>query len=245
MFKECFFEREANIARKALVLPMSLAIHAALLAALIVAPLIRSGALPAVPDAIDLIIAPPPHPSPPPARKGPGRAVRSKIKPVLARPLSAAGRLIAPVDIPRDIADAALPDFVEGDGIDTGVDWGFGDGNTNVKMVGVMGDVIEKIANETVAPVLAAGEIRRPKLLKQVPPVYPEIARLARVAGDVLIEAQTDIYGRVVRWRILRSISLLDQAAVDAVRQWVYEPMVLNGKPRGVIFNVTVRFELK
>ncbi|MBN2207069.1 MAG: TonB family protein, partial [Candidatus Aminicenantes bacterium] len=53
------------------------------------------------------------------------------------------------------------------------------------------------------------------------------------------------IYGRVIRWKVLRSIPLLDQAAIDAVKQWVYEPMVINGKPRGVIFTVTVRFQLK
>ena len=81
--------------------------------------------------------------------------------------------------------------------------------------------------------------------MKSVDPVYPEIARQARVEGVVIIEATTDIYGRVQAYKILRSIPLLDQSAIDAVRQWVYEPMVINGKPRGVIFTVTVRFQLK
>ena len=44
---------------------------------------------------------------------------------------------------------------------------------------------------------------------------------------------------------VIKSVPLLDQAAVDAVRQWVYEPMVINGRPRGVIFVVTVTFKLK
>jgi protein TonB len=65
------------------------------------------------------------------------------------------------------------------------------------------------------------------------------------VAGVVILEATTDIYGRVATVKVLRSIPLLDQSAIDAVRQWVYEPMVINGRPRGVIFTVTVRFELK
>jgi protein TonB len=82
-------------------------------------------------------------------------------------------------------------------------------------------------------------------LVKKVEPIYPEIARQARVEGVVIIEATTDMYGRVASVKILRSIPLLDQAAVDAVRQWVYEPMVINGKPRGVIFTVTVTFKLK
>ena len=76
-------------------------------------------------------------------------------------------------------------------------------------------------------------------------PTYPEIARQARVEGVVIIEATTDIYGRVQNVKVLKSIPLLDQSAVDAVRQWVYEPMVINGRPRGVIFVVTVRFNLK
>ncbi len=70
-------------------------------------------------------------------------------------------------------------------------------------------------------------------------------AHQARVEGVVILEAQTDLYGRVATMKILRSIPLLDQAALDAARQWVYEPMIINGRPRGVIFTVTVRFTLK
>jgi protein TonB len=98
---------------------------------------------------------------------------------------------------------------------------------------------------EVEAPVRAIGEIKPPRLLKRVDPLYPEIARQARVEGVVIVEATTDIYGRVLNVKVLRSIPLLDQAAIDAVRQWVYEPMIINGRPRGVIFTVTVRFQLK
>ena len=83
-----------------------------------------------------------------------------------------------------------------------------------------------------------------PRLLKRAEPLYPEIARQARVQGTVILEATTDIYGRVANVRVLRSVPLLDGAAVDAVRQWVYEPMLVNGRPRGVVFTVTLRFEL-
>jgi len=93
-------------------------------------------------------------------------------------------------------------------------------------------------------PVRAIGEIKPPRLIKQVDPVYPEIARQARVEGVVILEVETDIYGRVRNTRVLRSIPLLDKAAIDAVRQWVYEPLIIGGKPRGGIFTVTVRFLL-
>jgi TonB family protein len=90
--------------------------------------------------------------------------------------------------------------------------------------------------------VRAVGAIRPPRLIKEVAPIYPPAARQAGVEGVVILEAQTDIYGRVAAVKVLRSIPLLDLAAVDAVRQWVYEPMEIDGRKRGVIFTVTVRF---
>jgi len=94
-------------------------------------------------------------------------------------------------------------------------------------------------------PVRAVGEIKPPKLIKKVDPVYPEIARQARVEGVVILECTNDINGRVQNIKVIRSIPLLDQAAIEAVRQYVYEPMIIDGKPRGVIFTVTVPFKLK
>jgi TonB family protein len=89
-----------------------------------------------------------------------------------------------------------------------------------------------------------AGGIKPPKLVTCVNPVYPEIARQAQVEGTVILEATTDEKGNVESVKILRSIPVLDQAAVDAVRQWKYEPMIIDGKPRKVVFTVTVLFKL-
>lgn len=94
-------------------------------------------------------------------------------------------------------------------------------------------------------PVRAEGDIKPPKLIKKVDPVYPQQAKEAGVEGVVILEVTTDVFGRVANVRVLRSIPLLDQAAIDAVRQWVWEPLVLDGEPRGMIFNVTVAFRLK
>jgi TonB family protein len=89
------------------------------------------------------------------------------------------------------------------------------------------------------------GDIKPPKLVKQVNPVYPEEARKNGVEGVVILEAKADEQGNVVDARVLRSAAGLDGAAVDAVKQWKYEPMIIDGKPRKVIFTVTVRFSLK
>ncbi len=103
----------------------------------------------------------------------------------------------------------------------------------------------EKQKEEESAPVRATGDIKPPKLIRRIDPIYPEEARKERIEGVVILEATTDIYGRVQETKILRSIPELDQAAIDAVMQWVYEPFIIDGKPRGVIFTVTVRFMLK
>jgi protein TonB len=93
-------------------------------------------------------------------------------------------------------------------------------------------------------PVRAVGDVKPPKLIKEVKPIYPEAARKAGIEGVVIIEATTDVYGRVINTKILRSILLLDQAAIDAVKQWIYEPMIIDGEPRGVMFTVTCKFKL-
>ncbi len=85
-------------------------------------------------------------------------------------------------------------------------------------------------------------QLRPPMPIRKVKPVYPLIARKARVEGVVILEATTDEQGKVKHVKVLRSIPLLDQAAVEAVRQWIYEPMIINGKPRAVIIKVKVNF---
>ena len=78
----------------------------------------------------------------------------------------------------------------------------------------------------------------------RVNPVYPPAAEAARVQGVVILEALIGTDGRVTEARILRSIPLLDQAALDAVRQWQYTPTLLNGVAVPVIMTVTVQFTL-
>jgi len=104
--------------------------------------------------------------------------------------------------------------------------------------------VLSGVVGGVVGSVSGGGKIMPPKLIKEVEPVYPEIARQARVEGVVIAEATTNVYGQVIEVKVLRSIPLLDQAAVDALKQWVYEPMVINGTPRPVTFTVTLQFTL-
>ncbi len=88
-------------------------------------------------------------------------------------------------------------------------------------------------------------DIKPPRLLKQVDPVYPEEARKKRIDGIVILSIKSDETGKVIDAMILRSIPGLDQAALVAVKQWIYEPLFVGGKAVKAIFTVTVRFQLK
>jgi periplasmic protein TonB len=90
----------------------------------------------------------------------------------------------------------------------------------------------------------AAGRVVEPRKLHDVPPVYPEAAKQARVQGVVILECTISNEGRVTDVRVLRGVPLLDVAAVDAVKQWSYTPARLDGKPVPVIMTVTVNFRL-
>ena len=90
--------------------------------------------------------------------------------------------------------------------------------------------------------VKVGGQVRPPIRIKEVAPVYPAIAQSARVTGDVVIEATVDEEGKVADARVVKSVPLLDQAALDAVKQWEYRPSLLNGVPTPVVMTVTVKF---
>jgi TonB family protein len=95
------------------------------------------------------------------------------------------------------------------------------------------------------APLRVGGNIAPPTKSRDVRPVYPEDAKAARVQGVVIIEATVGPDGNVSDARVLRSIPMLDQAAVDAVMQWGFTPTLLNGQAVPVIMTVTVNFRLE
>lgn len=95
------------------------------------------------------------------------------------------------------------------------------------------------------APVRVGGNIKTPMKVRDVRPLYPLEAQSARISGVVIIEAMIDTDGHVYDAKILRSIPMLDQAALDAVRQWEFTPTLLEGVPVPVIMTVTVNFTLQ
>jgi protein TonB len=119
-----------------------------------------------------------------------------------------------------------------------------------VKSTSIIGNVyvgtipLEGVTSEVQPPIRVVGEINSPKLIKRIDPIYPEQYRKTGVEGEVILEVHTDIYGRVKRVRVLRSINpLLDKAAIDAVFQWKYESRIIDDRPREVIFTVPIKFK--
>jgi len=94
------------------------------------------------------------------------------------------------------------------------------------------------------SPLHVGGSIRPPMKIVDAAPQYPAIARAAHVQGIVILEATIGEDGAVRDVRVLRSIPLLDVAAIDAVRQWRFTPTLLNGEPVPIVMTVTVGFTL-
>jgi protein TonB len=147
--------------------------------------------------------------------------------------------LTEPVEIPDKIADEDFFDIAGNNGNENSDIEGAleSTGNTPGALPGNGSDNSAPIHNLRVEQI--------PRLIKKVTPLYPEIALKARIMGKVIIEAETDIYGRVTTVKVISGPGLLTDAAVEAVKKWVYEPYIINGFPRPVRFTVNLEFTLK
>jgi protein TonB len=147
-------------------------------------------------------------------------------------------KFVAPVEVP----DQVKPE----QGLDLGVEGGVPGGVEGGVPGGVVGGVVGGLpdAPPPMQAVRVGGQIKEPKKLKNVNPVYPDIAKQARVQGVVILECTISPQGKVTDVKVLRGIPLLDAAAMEAVKLWVYTPTLLNGVPVPVIMTVTVNFRL-
>jgi protein TonB len=218
---------------------VSVAAHALIVAAVIIVPLMATSAMPPLASGIPdfMLVAGPPAPPPLPTPPAPASAT------------SVHNRDAAPRDMPTEIGEE-LPPATTGDTADGGVPTlgpptgsGFGSSDGIGRDVGA--PVPPPVPAPPTKPVRPGGDIREPVKVKNVPPVYPEIAIRARISGRVVIDAVIGTDGVVREVRILSGVPLLNQAAIDAVRQWRYTPTTLNNVPVPVIMTVTVQFNLQ
>ena len=108
-------------------------------------------------------------------------------------------------------------------------------------------EVVKDTSNTSIESLVVGcvGLRNPPKLIKKVDPIYPKIAIETNIEGSVILEITTDIDGKVREAKVLRPIPLLDHAAIDAVKQWVFEPLFIDGQRRSVILTVCILFKLK
>jgi periplasmic protein TonB len=217
---------------------LSVGAHVLIVAAVIIVPLMATGVMPPLAsDPIsfmpaELPPAPPPLPTPP--------APTAQAAPV-ANPDA------APINEPEEIGPE-LPPPVVGEVVDGAVPMlgppstGFGPG---VNLGRDVAPLPPPPPVQPSKPVRPGGDIREPVKVKHVPPVYPQIAIKARISGRVVIDAVIGVDGVVREARILSGVPLLNQAALDAVKQWRYTPTTLNSVPVPVIMTVTVQFNLQ
>ena len=208
---------------------LSFVFQASFLAILILIPLIYTEALPKAMMAT-LLVAPPPPPPPPP--------------PPAAAPV--AGKLVAPKVIPKDIKiikEDAEPDMGStGPGVPGGVAGG--------SIGGVLGGVMGGIGAAPPPPkvqqsrIRQGGNVQAAKLMNKVQPSYPPLARQTRISGTVRLHAIIGKDGNVQQLTLESGHPLLVQAALDAVKQWRYQPTLLNGEPVEVDTTIDVIFSL-
>lgn len=217
-------------------LPVSIAIHVVVLILVIVVPLLTSAELPDPAAAVKAFFVdpqaapPPPPPPPPPAPKA--AAAPRPVQQMAPEP----DKFTAPVETPDQVRPESVDVGVEG--VPGGVEGGVPGGVVG----GVVGGLPD--APPPTQAVRVGGQIKEPKKVHNINPSYPDIAKQARVQGIVILECTISPQGKVTDVKVLRGIPLLDQAAIDAVKQWVYTPTLLNGVPVPVIMTVTVNFKL-
>jgi periplasmic protein TonB len=207
-----------------------------ILGILILIPLIYTEALPKA-MLSTLLIAPPPPPPPPP----PPAPVKVIVKPV-AR-LIQSGKLMQPRAIPKEVAvfkEAELPPDV------------INPAQTNGVFGGIPGQGLMASGPAIPPPPKAAapsrikqgGQVTAASIITQTRPLYPALARQARIQGNVVLHAIIDKEGKVAQLEVISGHPLLVQSALDAVKQWRYKPTQLNGDPVEVDTTITVTFTM-
>ena len=217
---------------------LSMIFQVAFLAVLILIPLIYTEALPKTMMAT-LLVAPPPPPPPPP----PPIAQIVHVKPQVH--LMDAGKLVTPKVIPKDIK-IIKEDAPDMSGMQGGVVGGVAGG----QMGGVIGGVIGGVGAAPPPPkptqqrIRQGGQVQAAKLVNKVQPLYPPLARQTRISGTVRLHAIIAKNGSVEQLEVISGHPLLVQAALDAVRQWKYQPTTLNGENVEVDTTIDVIFSL-
>jgi periplasmic protein TonB len=215
-----------------------------LLGILILIPLIYTEALPKAMLTTFLVAPAPPPPPPPPAPAAP--TIVHHVARIIQQ-----GKMMAPSVIPKKvniIKEEELPPDVSAVGVVGGVPGGMPGGQAG----GVLGGIIGGIGGGAPPPppkaapqrVRVGGNVQQAKMVRMIQPTYPAIAKQAHIQGTVILHAIIAKDGTVQELQLMGGPPLLVKAAMDAVRQWRYQPTLLNGDPVEVDTTISVIFSL-
>ena len=227
---------------------LSLMVHAVLLAVVLLIPLVYYQGLPQY-ELLTVLAAPPrplPPPGPPPPPPAGGEVQIVRLDP---------DKFMEPTEIPEEIPPPAeeipivsIHNWGPAGGIPGGVPGGIPGGvptGTAGSVLGGFVGVVPPPPPEPKEPIRVSDGVQSSRLIHKVNPVYPELAKRARVSGIVLLQVTVDERGMVAGIRLIRGHPLLNQSAIDAVSQWIYSSTLLSGEPVPVIATVTVNFVLR
>ncbi len=234
-------EPEKAAGRKSTTLFSSILLHSALVLGVAILPLLFYNSMPTQESLKAFVVAPlevaPPPPPPPPPPAGARAVVKAPPKVNLQQTQG----FVAPIEVPNQIKPE--------ENMDLGVEGGVPGGVEGGVPGGVVGGVVGGLPSDAPPPpakvVRIGGQLAAPKLIRKVNPVYPDLAVQSRVSAIVILEAEVDTRGYVRSVKVLRGHPLFDDSAVEAVKQWRYQPLLLNGEPTGFILTVTVTFNLQ
>ena len=252
MFEQTFVEGVGKT-NKSWTVMVSFAGQIILITVAVILPLIYTEVLPST-TLQSFLVAPPPPPPPPPP---PAAAPPVKVVKVIPRQFDA-GKLMAPKSVPREIATIKEDELPPPSSGVAGVVGGMSGGVSGGAVGGVLGGIIGGIPSAAPPPpppppvkkdaapirIKVGGNVQGALILKKTPPIYPQLAKSARVSGVVHLAAIISKDGTIQELHSLGGPALLIQAAMDAVKQWVYRPTMLNGEPVQVETTIDVNFTL-
>src|SRR5579872_825312 len=247
MFSDSLLRYDGQKSRQTIATLASFILQCLFLGILLLIPLYFTEALPKS-QLLTFLQAPPPPPPPPPATQQ-----VAKIMKQIQSDLLSGGQLRTPTRIPQKVQmireEDAPPPMPSTGGVVGGVPGGIPGG----QLGGVIGGIVNATSNLNFVPKLQPVVPQRIRisqgvttgmLIHKVEPVYPSIARAARVQGSVILKAVIDRDGNIHDLQLVSGHPLLVPSALDAVKQWHYRPYLLNGQPVEVETTVTVIFTM-
>lgn len=240
MFEDSLIESGNRLkTHRGLTTSISVIFQLTLVGIMVLIPLLFTEALPKT-QLMTFLVAPPPPPPPPP----PPAAVVHVVKQIQTNLDN--GQLRTPTKIPQKILDVkedAAPPAMGG--VVGGVVGGVPGGSMGGVLGGIIGSAttaVPKVA--TPQRVRVSQGVTQGLVIRKVNPVYPPLARQARIQGAVLLQAEISKTGDIENLHLISGHPMLAPAAIDAVKQWKYKPYVLNGEPVEVETQITVNFTL-